>query len=331
MNRFSSERTVAVEAVWQAVQICQDLQTNLIGEETAIKQDRSPVTIADFSSQAIIIHTLRQAFPHDPVVAEENASDLLEQGGESLAKRVFECVRTSKPELLDDEILAILDSGKYPGGSPGRFWTLDPIDGTKGFLRGGQYAISLGLIENGEVVLGVLGCPNYPAGWRETVTERGFLFIAVKGQGTISRSLCNGHECRLQVASTSDPAEATFCESVEAAHSSHDYSGQITAHLGVRRPPLRMDSQCKYAAVARSDASIYLRLPTRADYREAIWDHAAGTLVTAEAGGAVTDIEGKPLDFSCGRTLANNRGIVASNGSIHNRLLESIRAILSPK
>jgi len=87
---------------------------------------------------------------------------------------------------------------------------------------------------------------------------------------------------------------------------------------------LRVDSQAKYAMVARGDAEIYLRLP-RGDYVENIWDHAAGMMLVEEAGGAVTDLTGKPLDFSHGPELSENRGIVATNGAFHERVIEAIR------
>ena len=59
----------------------------------------------------------------------------------------------TNPILVDetDGILAAIDRGQHAGGAAGRFWTLDPIDGTKGFLRGGQYAIALALLEGGHV------------------------------------------------------------------------------------------------------------------------------------------------------------------------------------
>jgi 3'(2'), 5'-bisphosphate nucleotidase len=124
------------------------------------------------------------------------------------------------------------------------------------------------------------------------------------------------------------PAEATFCESVESGHSSHDDAAVIAEKLGVTNPPYRIDSQCKYAAVARGDASIYLRLPTRADYEEKIWDHAAGWMVINEAGGRVTDVRGEPLDFSIGRTLKNNKGVVATNGKLHDQVIAVVREVL---
>ena len=88
-----------------------------------------------------------------------------------------------------------------------------------------------------------------------------------------------------------------------------------------------MDSQAKYAAVARGDASIYLRLPTRADYQEKIWDHAAGVLIVTEAGGTATDVSGKPLAFHHGRGLVENRGVVVTNGKLHDAVIEALQAV----
>jgi 3'(2'), 5'-bisphosphate nucleotidase len=119
-----------------------------------------------------------------------------------------------------------------------------------------------------------------------------------------------------------------LCESVEAAHAAHSVQGRIASRLGITAPSYRIDSQCKYAVVARGEASIYLRLPRDTSYREKVWDHAAGSLVLEEAGGRVSDLDGRPLDFSQGRLLGNHRGIVCTNGAIHDQVLEACRAEL---
>ena len=124
-----------------------------------------------------------------------------------------------------------------------------------------------------------------------------------------------------------DPAGVRFCESVESGHSAHGDAAEVAARLGITAAPLRMDSQAKYAVVARGEAEIYLRLPTRADYREKIWDHAAGALIVAEAGGVVTDIHGRPLEFHHGRELVANRGVIVSNGRLHARVIRAIEEI----
>jgi len=213
-----------------------------------------------------------------------------------------------------------------------RFWTLDPIDGTKGFLRGEQYTIALALIVDGEVQLGVLGCPNllplYPSPTlggegEDTETERGCLFVAVRGKGTLMLS----PEGRISEPIRVSPTSLRFAESFESAHGDHAAHVAIANHLHITQPSIRMDSQAKYGLVARGDASVFIRLPNPAnpDYHECIWDHAAGLLVVEEAGGKVSDADGRSLDFMRGRRLTANRGIVATNGELHPRVLESIR------
>ncbi|MEM1305276.1 MAG: inositol monophosphatase family protein, partial [Planctomycetota bacterium] len=93
--------------------------------------------------------------------------------------------------------------------------------------------------------------------------------------------------------------------------------------------PVGMDSQAKYAVLAAGGGEMLVRLlsPARPDYREKIWDQAAGSIVIEEAGGRVTDLDGKRLDFSHGRTLAENRGVLATNGHLHEAALAGLREI----
>jgi 3'(2'), 5'-bisphosphate nucleotidase len=131
----------------------------------------------------------------------------------------------------------------------------------------------------------------------------------------------------IQVSQVTSASEACFCESVESGHSNQGESAQIAEILGITHEPYRIDSQCKYAAVARNDASIYLRLPTSDTYREKIWDHAAGKLLVEAAGGKVTDMHGNPLDFGHGRYLDQNKGVVATCGAIHEEVIAAIRQV----
>ena len=93
------------------------------------------------------------------------------------------------PEIKQEDIHSTIDKGSYDGGPNGRFWTLDPIDGTKGFLRGEQYAVALALIEDGEVVLGILGCPNLTKDLKNPDGAQGLIFSAVKGQGASAQHI----------------------------------------------------------------------------------------------------------------------------------------------
>ncbi|KAJ3186152.1 hypothetical protein HK101_009705 [Irineochytrium annulatum] len=204
---------------------------------------------------------------------------------------------------------------------------MSPKDGTKGFLRGEQYAVCLALVVDGKVELGVLGCPNLPLDLkRPDEGGRGSLFIACRGQGAFQRSLTTPNETRIYASSVQDPSKTFFCESVESGHSNQSASAKIATALGITQAPVRMDSQCKYGVVARGEAGIYLRIPVSETYEEKIWDHAGGSLLIEEAGGKISDYYGKPLDFSRGRTLKANKGIIASDASVYDKVLASVLA-----
>jgi len=321
---LEQELEIAIEAVKQAMRLCEAVRASFKVEEAVAKDDRSPVTVADFGAQALIIRTLRHAFPADPIVGEEDAGLLRDDAGAALRERVLHFARQASPAMTVADMLAAIDGGGAAGGPSGRFWTLDPIDGTKGFIRGDQYAVALALIENGRPVLGVLGCPRLtlPGG----PAARGWIYYAARGGGAWRRPLDTGEPSSVQVRTGTLLAEAVFCESFEKKHTAQSRSARIVDRLGVQASPLRMDSQCKYAVVAGGDADVYLRLPTRADYEEKIWDHAAGALIVEEAGGRVTDTLGNPLDFTQGRTLRRNPGVLATGGELHPVVLDAIQA-----
>ena len=325
---YELERQIAIEAVARASRLCQEVQRELVADSALSKDDKSPVTVADFGAQAVVSHTLLEALPDVPLVGEEDARALREPENEALRGKVVAAAQRSIPALGEAEILDLIDRGTYEGGGSGRHWTLDPIDGTKGFLRLDQYAVALALIEDGELVLGALGCPNLPVDASQPEGERGCLFISVRGQGSFTRALEGGEERAIRVTDIENAAEASLCESVEAGHSSQSDTAKVAELLGITSPPFRIDSQCKYAAVARGDASIYLRLPTRKDYEEKIWDHAAGSMVVSEAGGRITDVDGQPLDFSLGRTLGGNTGVVVTNGHVHDEVVAAVKQVL---
>ncbi|MCC7406568.1 MAG: 3'(2'),5'-bisphosphate nucleotidase [Phycisphaeraceae bacterium] len=327
MNKdFEKESAVAVRALREAASVCRDVQASLAGRAGGAisKQDRSPVTVADFASQALICRQLAESFPHDAIVAEEGTTQLRQPDHASERAQVIQRVGdTLGTPAQEAEVLAWIDRGAGRRHAD-RFWTLDPIDGTKGFIRGDHYAIALALIEEGHVVFGALACPRM-----SSARSEGVLMLGRRGGGVVQMPLWPASASEdsarpVRVSGVADPADAVFCESYEPGHSDQAASARIAARLGLRRSPLRMDGQAKYVAVARGDAMVYMRLPTRADYREHIWDHAAGAIVVAEAGGRVTDARGEPLDFSSGPRLEHNSGIIASNGAVHAAVLDAI-------
>ena len=168
-------------------------------------------------------------------------------------------------------------------------WTIDPIDGTKGFLRGGQYAVCLSLIVNAQVQVGVIGCPNLPVDPEKPDSERGCIFTAVRGHGAEQVStdrplitcahanqafqqttLSGAHPKPLKIPDIT-LSGLNFLESVEAAHSSHSFNDRVSSTLGITCSPIRMDSQAKYGCLARGEGGVYLRMPTGVGYMEKIW------------------------------------------------------------
>jgi len=288
------------------------------------KEDRSPVTVADLAAQVIVSLALAEAYPADPLMGEEDAAQV--RADPSIAAAVARALDAVRPGIDRPTMDAALERGRDQGGPDRRWWTLDPVDGTKGFLRDEQYAVALALMEDGEPRVAVLGCPNLPTGDGSGI---GCLFVAERDEGAWELSLDDLEAAPRRIRVTGDPdvTHARYAESVEASHSAQDEAAAIAALLGIGTPPVRMDSQAKYGVVARGEASVYLRIP-RGGYLENVWDHAAGLLVVEEAGGVVCDVDGQPLDFTRGRKLTANRGIVATPAVIHEAVIGAVRSVL---
>lgn len=316
---YEKELAVATEAVIAAAKLCEAVRRDMVPEAME-KADKSPVTVADYGSQAIICRALLSAFPEDSVVGEEDATELRSPEQADRLKQVTEFVQSVLGTAEPEQITQWIDHGN--GAPTRRFWTLDPIDGTKGFLRGDQYAIALALIEDGDLKVGLLGCPALSFGHGNP----GLLFTAVRGQGTWMQPIAGGDTKQVQVVQPGDAERLRFVESVEASHGNQTEQEAVAKAVGITADSVRMDSQAKYGAVAAGEAALYLRLPSPKypDYREKIWDHAAGAIVVEEAGGKVTDMYGKPLDFYTAAKMMDNRGVVVSNGAIHDAVMSTL-------
>lgn len=177
-------------------------------------------TVGDYAAQAVISSMLHRAFPKDPIVGEEDAAELREDSGATLRDRIVSLANEALTgelgigenaewgvgpgqEKSTEELLDAIDRGNHEGGRTGSacvdcivlsrswadlddikgMWTIDPIDGTKGFLRGGQYAVCLAFIVDAKVQVGVIGCPNLPVDPSRPEGDKGCIFVAVRGQG----------------------------------------------------------------------------------------------------------------------------------------------------
>ncbi|KAL3938638.1 MAG: hypothetical protein SGBAC_006495 [Bacillariaceae sp.] len=327
----AKEVAVASRCVTIAAKLCEAVRLEITSLQAMTKSDKSPVTIADFGAQCIIGKSLRENFPQDELVAEEDAHDLRtssETTKEQLAQITIHVNHALKLRGTSNEMMTvmmtmkeseILDSIDHGNGIPSetkRYWTCDPIDGTKGFLRGDQYANCLALVENGSVVLGVMACPAL-----DIDGTIGHLFIAEQGNGAWRRPLTtiDANEQSFTKIHVNGDCDA-MVQSFVASHGNHSAQEEVAHQLGIENV-IRMDSQAKYAMVASGKASLYLRLSS---YKENIWDHAAGKILVEEAGGKVTDRHCKELGFLEVKMMQND-GVVVSNGALHEKVLEVLQ------
>jgi HAL2 family 3'(2'),5'-bisphosphate nucleotidase len=351
MRAYLREMGVALAAVRDASRAASSLQRQIVKTQAASWKPEtvegqgfgvSPVTAADFLVQVLVLSSLSSAFPQDRFIAEETSKELLAAGDETRAA-VLSAVHEHGPRgaglIGEAEALAALDlggTGAVDGWSrQGRTWVLDPVDGTKGFLRGDQFAVALSLLDGGEPVVACLGCPN--------IGERGSLFFGARGEGARRgdvfgpASEAYGAEAGADALAAACPpmrvsdeavgAGLVRCEAYEPGHSNHTLAERVASRLGCTdNPPIRIDGQGKYGLLAAGEAHVFTRLPGPG-YVENIWDVSAGALIVEEAGGRVSDLDGRPIDFSLGSQLdASVRGIVATNGVVHDAVLEALAA-----
>lgn len=309
------------QAVRQAALLCRRVQeSHLISSD---KGGHEPVTIADYGSQAILGRAISQFFPDDAILAEEQGGQFIELVAEAERKEVIQLIS----EILDTKVTQVdvvkwLDHGH--GREAERTWVIDPIDGTKGFLALRSYVIAAGLMIENKPVGGVIGAPAYP-----TKDGQGLMFHAQSGVA-YCQPLHGGPLKRIHVSERSEPNSVRALESVEKSHANHDRMAHVRETAGMGQADLQhIDSMEKYARIAAGDAELYLRLPRIDSNRPfMVWDHAAGAALVEAAGGMVTDVDGSPLNFSTGRTLAN-QGIIVSNGHIHERILAAVQKVLA--
>jgi 3'(2'), 5'-bisphosphate nucleotidase len=224
------------------------------GYEVEHKQDSSPVTEADRAAELIILAALAKAAPGVPVIAEEEVA-----------------------------------AGRIPAHGD-TYFLVDPLDGTKEFVRGGDdYTVNIGLIVGGTPLLGAVYAP---------ATER--LHAGLVGEGAWLEDLSG----RIPI-STRSPGEHL----VAVASKSHfnqstaDYLCEAATDCGY----VAIGSSLKFCIVAEGRADIYPRLSPTSE-----WDTAAGHAVLLAAGGRVDGPDGEPLAY--GKRAFLNRGFVATGG-----------------
>ncbi|MDX1692107.1 MAG: inositol monophosphatase family protein, partial [Acidimicrobiia bacterium] len=243
MSILESALDVGRDAVRRAAQVCLGVLAEAPAAPDAMaKLGKEPVTIADYGSQAVVLEAVSRMFPDHAVVAEEGSAHLVEHAGDDGAEQIVRLVGDALRRTVDlGDVAGWID---HTGRGGDLTWVIDPIDGTKGFLRRQQFAIAVGLLADGEVVGGVLGCPHFGGGT---------LYWAGRGLGAWAEGLHGGASRRVSVSDT-DVSGARTLGSVESAHGDPALVTAVVDHLDLGGGMVRIDSQVKYGAVADGQA-----------------------------------------------------------------------------
>lgn len=357
---YMREHEIASLAVQRAFVVAKRVLSCLDRGKLA-KADDSPVSLADFASQALIVAALHEVFPEDIIVGEENAASL--RSNTRLANSVWDLVQEAK---LDDaeaeeqlakpsskeEMLDLIDLAGNSSPQPyTRVWFLDPIDGTKTYLEGTHYCVVASLIDDGKQVLATFACPHlFPrpreGSARPSISEAesdvdksegaGYIVSTISGQGVYVRPLRTGALAKIEQIHerkhVNDIKELVFAESTEYCTPQFQERHLIAEELGVPWPPTGpvriFSTQLRYVALALGACDVTLRAPLSLDKQPYCWDHAGGIAMYEELGGKVTDLRGKPIDMTVGRKLMGNYGIVAAPANFHGEVLSACRKVL---
>ncbi|KAH6608281.1 hypothetical protein Trco_004594 [Trichoderma cornu-damae] len=349
-DRFQKELETACGALHQASKLSQ-LIISSRDKGTITKDDFSPVTIADFAIQALLVATFKEAFPNDTLVAEEDAADL--RANDALLGRVWELLNTIAQDddvlkggcrlpQTKDQMCDLIDQAgtSHPGGAgSGRVWVFDPIDGTRTYLRGELYGINAGLIVDGKQTLGVVACPNLSLNHRGTLHNsnvdpdgKGCLVYAVKGEGAFVRPLRGGRQAPLPITLPKNLAaqRLSFVTCTGLVDPALDGVHEAVAErLRVPFPGTDLVPWVlRWAAMALGIGNTTVWVYKSRDRYAKIWDHAGAMLLFEETGGKITDVHGRDIDLSAGRKLSANFGFVAAPVDVHAKVLRAVQDVL---
>jgi 3'(2'), 5'-bisphosphate nucleotidase len=235
--------------------------------------DSEPVTQADKAANEIIVQRLQLEFSEDGILAEES-------------------IDTSR--RLSKE----------------RVWMIDPLDGTTGFIDGnGDFAVQIGLAENGKPVMGVVYQPL-----------TGVLYRAVRGGGAwIERP-----EFEVEPAQVSNHTDVSTMRLAASRSHRSPRMDQVFQAFGFKEEVRRGSVGIKVGLILERQCDLYIHLSPRTKQ----WDTCAPEIILHEAGGELTDLFGQRLAYN-NLDLQNRNGVVASNGVAHEHIIKSLRPLLT--
>lgn len=274
MSQLKHELDVAVDLARAAgASILEQYKGPLDIEQKNLDDDSEPVTQADRIANELIVTRLQREFPNDGILAEES-----------------------------------VDTSRRLGKS--RVWMIDPLDGTNGFIAGnGDFAVQIGLAEDGEPMLAVVYVPL-----------TGVLYRAVLGEGAwIERPQMEPERAR--VSEHRDVSDMRL-----AASRSHRSSrmNKVVQRFKFREEVQRGSVGIKIGLLVEQQCDVYIHLSPRTKQ----WDTCAPQLILTEAGGRMTDLFGDPLNYNV-PDVQNRNGLVATNGVAHDVIIETLAPLLA--
>ncbi len=267
------EIRVAVELAREAgAAILEHYEGPLDIQQKNYADDLEPVTQADKIANELIVTRLAREFPGDGILAEES---------------------------VDTEHRL----------QKSRVWMVDPLDGTNGFIDGnGDFAVQIGLVEEGQCVVGVVYQPL-----------TGVMYRAVLGGGTwIERP-----DYEPQKAMVSSQRELGRMRLAASRSHRSPRMNKVVTRLGVKEEVQRGSVGIKVGLIIEQQCDLYVHLSPRTKQ----WDTCAPQLILTEAGGRLTDLFGHPLNYNVA-DVQNRNGLVASNGAAHNTIIETLAPLL---
>jgi 3'(2'), 5'-bisphosphate nucleotidase len=302
MNKYHKELELAITIAKNAYKIPEWFKEK--GFKSFEKKDRSPVTLADLTTQCYIIYNIREKFPDDYILAEEESS-ILDADSEKI---LFECFDDLKIRIDDPKKII-----NYRGKISEREWTIDPIDGTQGYIEGLTYAIGIGFLFKSIPSMSVISVPNYD--------ERGLAIFHAGIREGAKASYRNKPFHKIHVSNIEKIEEVKLCHSL---HYDKPWVLDFARKIGITKY-ISIDSMIKFCMVASGRTDLYIK-PIDLIH-SFVWDYMPGDLLVREAGGKVSDLTNNRFWYEGNSLKWKSPGIIASNELIHEKVIKNLNRL----
>lgn len=280
------------------------------------KTDHSPVSICDLASQTLIVKGIKEHFPNDFILAEEDPN---------LQNQEFlDLVKNLLPDGVDPSKYGNQIVNKRTDNMK-RLWVIDPIDGTYDFIKNGNYAIATALLIDNQVVCSIVAWPRHQSSMTGIPLSGPLFFVSAKGHGSFAIDLDNHF---FELKRNPHPQERLIVPKniSQPERSAYDL---LKERLNIH-DEFSDSSLTKGFVLAAGAGVAYLRI--RCKGNEFVWDIAPFELLVREAGGFATTIDGKPIEYSNdGFAIDSCRGLImtSKDEEFHQKVLEIYREAYS--